>query len=318
LWLDWVRAHKARKAPAGLRVFLPQEATTTTAHRIRALGTGARIELYEVDESQWRVARRDVDDAGNLDTWLTPLRDSELALHAAREAVQRITALAPEAIDVVVPPGTRDVAFRFRGLEFARWLSGNLEFGLPEARRLLTESNWSGLQRLVRRLERFRKPKPANANHPLYRAQPERWLESLILRDPARIDAHLNPGHLYSQVPAFSAGDRGVLDLLGVRRDGRLAVIEIKASEDIHLTLQAADYWLRVKLHHQRGEFAKYGYFRGVELQEAVPVLYLVAPGFRFHSTTEKVQRYLSPELEVVRIGLNEGWRSGLQVIFRQ
>jgi hypothetical protein len=30
-------------------------------------------------------------------------------------------------------------------------------------------------------------------------------------------------------------------------RDGRLAVLELKAGEDIHLILQAVDYWLRVR-----------------------------------------------------------------------
>ncbi|MGH9861655.1 MAG: hypothetical protein ACRD5F_16670, partial [Candidatus Acidiferrales bacterium] len=89
------------------------------------------------------------------------------------------------------------------------------------------------------------------------------------------------------------------------------------ASEDIHLVLQAADYWLRVRAHHQRGEFAQYGYFRGVELQDRPPVLCLIAPGFRFHPSTEVILRYLSPEIEVQRIGLNEGWRQGIQVVFR-
>ena len=51
----------------------------------------------------------------------------------------------------------------------------------------------------------------------------------------------------YAQVPAIGAGERGCLDLLTLDRGGRLAVIEIKADEDMHLPLQGLDYWIRVR-----------------------------------------------------------------------
>ena len=52
---------------------------------------------------------------------------------------------------------------------------------------------------------------------------------------------------LYTQVPALSSGDRGMLDLLTLDRSGRLVVLELKAGEDLHLPLQALDYWIRVR-----------------------------------------------------------------------
>ncbi len=52
---------------------------------------------------------------------------------------------------------------------------------------------------------------------------------------------------LYTQVPALSTGDRGLLDMLTLDRAGRLVVIELKANEDLHLPLQALDYWIRVR-----------------------------------------------------------------------
>lgn len=318
IWLDWVRSHIGRRTLAGLRVFLPKGQWAQTAHRVHALSSAVRMELLEIDESLWRMTLIDTSDTGNLDTWLTPQRDSEMARNAARSVINRITELAPEAIDVFVPPGTQDVALRFRGLEFARWHGGQLEFGLAPRRRLLVSDNWNSLKRSVRKLERYRSPESKDKRHPLYRAQPERWLESALLRDPSRIDAHLKPEHLYSQVPAFSAGDRGVMDLLGVQLDGRLVVIEIKASEDIHMALQAADYWLRVRLHQKRGEFVSHGYFRGVELQDKPPLLYLVAPGFQFHPTTDALLKYMSSGIEIVQIGLNEEWRRGIKVIYRK
>jgi hypothetical protein len=82
--------------------------------------------------------------------------------------------------------------------------------------------------------------------------------------------------------------------------------------------MQAADYWMRVWQHHHQGEFQAHGYFRGIELSPKPPILCLIAPGFRFHPANETILRYLSAEIEVSRIGLNEQWREGIQVVFRQ
>ena len=125
--------------------------------------------------------------------------------------------------------------------------------------------------------------------------QPERWLESVLRRDVEPLDAHLDPAHVYTQVPAFAASDRGMLDLLSVTRTtspqaGRLAVIELKADEDLHLALQGLDYWIRVRWHHLQtadtatgptfglGEFQRHGYFTGLRLSTDPPRLYLVGP----------------------------------------
>jgi hypothetical protein len=140
----------------------------------------------------------------------------------------------------------------------------------------------------------------------------------MVSSDPRRIDARLDPRHIYAQVPAFSASERGIIDLLGITRDGRLAVIELKASEDIHLVMQAVDYWLRVRFHHDQDDFHRLGYFPEVPLNTKPSLLYLVSPGFRFHSTIDIVLRYLSPEIEVFRVALAENWRGALQVVFRQ
>lgn len=113
----------------------------------------------------------------------------------------------------------------------------------------------------------YRHPLASDTHHPFYRAQPERWLETLVREDPARIDARLSVQPLYTQVPAIAAGDREVIDLLGVTREGRLAVIELKADEHLHLPQQAADYWLRVRCHQRQGDLQRYGYFTGGELQ---------------------------------------------------
>jgi len=150
---------------------------------------------------------------------------------------------------------------------------------------------------------------PSDTRHLLYRAQPERWLESIVREDVTRIDAMLDQRFVYSQVFANAGGEHAILDLLTVTRSGRLAIIELKTSEHIHLPLQAANYWLRVRRQLQSGAIARYGYFQGVALQQASPIVYLVTPALRFHPTTDDLLNYLSPEVEIVRVGLAESWR---------
>ena len=109
-----------------------------------------------------------------------------------------------------------------------------------------------------------------------------------------------------------------MIDILGATRQGRLAVIELKLEEEINLPLQGLDYWLRVKWLHEAGSFPKFGYFPGIGLAPAAPVLYLVCPAFRFHSSIERVVRYFDPSIEIVQVGLNDNWREGVKVLFRR
>jgi hypothetical protein len=108
-----------------------------------------------------------------------------------------------------------------------------------------------------------------------------------------------------------------VLDLVDADRTGRLVVLELKASEDLHLPLQALDYWMRVQWHLERGEFKAHGYFPGVELREDPPRLLLIAPSLEFHPTTEAILRYFLPCIPVERIGLGVEWRRELKAVFR-
>jgi hypothetical protein len=139
-----------------------------------------------------------------------------------------------------------------------------------------------------------------------------------VLADPAKLDALVDTRHFYSQVPALAAGDRGVLDLLGITRQGCLVVIERKASEDLQFPVQAVDYWLRVRRHQREGDFQRDGYFASVAIDRQPPLEWLVSPGLRFHSATDTLQKYLVPEIRVTRIGIAENWRRGLKIIFRQ
>ena len=146
----------------------------------------------------------------------------------------------------------------------------------------------------------------------------ERWLESLVVHDVSAIDERLDTRSTYSQLPAFSAADRAMIDVLAVTLEGHLAVLELKADEDIHLPLQGVDYWSRVDWHHRRGEFQRFGYFPGRELSPDPPLLLLVAPALHIHPATDTLLRYISPEIDWTLMGIDERWRDGVRVIFRK
>jgi hypothetical protein len=136
---------------------------------------------------------------------------------------------------------------------------------------------------------------------------------------------------MYTQVPALSTGDRGLLDLLTLDRTSRLAVIELKADEDLHLPLQALDYWIRVGALNddrqpgvgngggrQLSAFERQGYFAGAEVSPLPPRLLLAAPALRIHPANEPVLRYFSPQIEWELIAMTEHWRRELKVVFRK
>jgi len=231
----------------------------------------------------------------------------------------------PEVEIAILSPA--EIAFRCRGLEFARARlaqdakafrsPSEIVFGVGAAERVLDESNAIALAHLVRSIGEVRRAEGPR-EHPLWRLHPERWLESLVVRDVSAIDERLDESCLYSQVPAFSASDRAMIDVLTVTREGRLAVVELKADEDVHLPLQGLDYWSRVAWHHARGEFQKFGYFPGKQLSDAKPILFLVAPALRVHPATDTLLRHFSPEIDWTLVAIDERWRKKVRMIFRK
>jgi hypothetical protein len=200
--------------------------------------------------------------------------------------------------------GDGELSFRVHGLEFARTVAGSERLSGISAKR-------------AAELSRLRSPDAANRRDPLYLRNPEAWLESEVRAHIQEIDANLAPAPIYGQVPAFAAADRGVLDLLAIDTSGRLAVIELKASEDVHLPLQALDYWMRVSWHVEHRDFQRNGYFPGQELRNDPPRLLLVSPALDFHSSNERVLRYFSPTIPVERLGVGLQWRKELKVMYR-
>jgi hypothetical protein len=232
LWLDRSRDRKSSQPIGALRLFFPVGCGSVTAHRLKATSGSVIVELYEYDPATRQIRRVDPQYTGNVKWWLVSRREIERVLARARESIDPIRRLSSDAITAEPIPGSSDVALRFRGLLFARCGPGGTFFGIG-SEQPLTAGTRPELERLLHTLEVHRSPLASSRQHPLYRAQPERWLESLVIADPARIDPRMDEHFLYGQVPASSAGDRGILDLLGITREGLLVVIELKASEDV-------------------------------------------------------------------------------------
>lgn len=313
IWLDYLR-RRTQRTPRplvveGLALFAPAGRERDLALRMRFLdGAAARFELFSYEEHGY-AARRDLADCGNVETKLDPCRRPP----QANAHMERLSQLPDVQI---VENGDESASLRVRGIEFARTAGRELLFGLGH-RAAVRDYNLQEVETLAAEIAALRAPHAANRENPLYRGQPESWLEALVRADIERVDASLRRTPLYGQVPAMAGMERGVMDLLAVDHAGRLAVLELKASADLHLPLQALDYWLRVEWHRARGDFGESGYFPGIALLPAPPRLLLVSPALEFHSTTEAILSYFAPQIPVERIGLGMNWRSGLEVMFR-
>jgi hypothetical protein len=327
LWLDVCRQSQAGKAVVeGLRLFVPQGSSALVRERMANLNReAAKWHLYELDERQDALVEIDCADRGNVVTRLVHATDENAARERFAQAIAQVQSFLPNCEVAVL--SAAEIAFRWRGLEFARTRLGaepgsfrstqEIVFGVGAEERVLEERNAKAFADLVNSLREIRHPY-GQRQHPLWRHHPERWLESLVVGDVSVVEERLDPSCLYSQVPAFSASDRAMIDVLTMTHAGRLAVVELKADEDIHLPLQGLDYWARVEWHHARGEFPRFGYFEGRELSGEKPLLFLVAPALHVHPATDTLLRYVSPEIEWEFVGIDERWREGIRVVFRK
>lgn len=322
IWLDWLRSRSERVVVPGLKLFLPAPATETIAHRAAYLDHRAlELEIFAWRPGDAHPAKVDLRDFGNVETRLAPRRAGEALLERHEELLRNLLGDCLLRVDAVPDSSGTVLSLRVLGLEVARiegHLAPRIYYGLEGRVSRLEENRPEDFRRFLARVLDMRCPGSAEPASDFYRLQSERWLESLLIRDVTRVDPALSPACVYPQVPAFAGSDRGVLDILLTTRHGRLAVMELKVQEEINLPLQALDYWLRVKWLQERGQFRQFGYFPHTELASRAPLLYLVSPAFRFHSTTDRLLRYFAPSIEVIKVGINESWRKSVRVLFRR
>jgi hypothetical protein len=231
------------------------------------------------------------------------------------ETAQRIIQLAPDEIDVLF--GRHGETLRFLGLPFARirkiFGEEKAWFGTETKRQILNEKTRDEFLKLIENLKIYRRFDSANKRHAFYSLAPESWLESILRKNIRLLDANLILSPIYNQFRV--SGDR--VDLLALRSDGRLAVIELKTSSDREMIFQATDYWRKVELQRRAGNLQKAGIFGKEKIADKPALIYLVAPTLSFHRDFNFLAQTISPEIEIVRFDLNENWRAGLKVMRR-
>lgn len=332
LWLAHCRDHgDGRRVFQGLRLVVPRGCAGLAQSRMSWLDrAAAQWELYELDPSSGELKECSVADTGNLAIDLPHAFDPQTAMERCAAGVDQLKAILPRDLLAATEIRARtatEISFALHGLEYARVLhrlapgsfarTNEITFGAGPSETALDETTADLFLNLMGRVFRARHA-AGSARDPLYRLQPERWLESRLRQDLSVLDAALGGGPVYSQVPAFASASRTLLDLLTVSRQGRLAVLELKADDDLHLPLQALDYWARVRQLHRAGDLARRGYFPGVELSGEDPLLLLVAPALHIHPANETVLRYFAPEVPWELVALDEHWRKQCRVVLRK
>ena len=321
--LTWV-AELRRKSGyvEGLMIFAPR--CDTIAIRLSAIFSGATVSLFAIDEEKGSITLVSPFDQGDLND---SFRKAARRAHWPRPGmlptdcamlVESVRRISPSEIEVHHRGPW--VSLSIRGLEIARVLirRRRVEFGIGDARVKLDSRNEGQLRQLIQETIVHRRAESELRNDMTFRFQPERWLESIIRANITAVDPTLDPNFVYSQVPTYRCDQRTFIDLLAATRKGRLVVMELKVSEETEFPFQALDYWLRVEWHRSRGDFHKRGYFEVLPLIDSPPLLYLVAPLFRFHETTQLIAGSIDPRVPLYRIGINEDWRKGLRVLLRE
>jgi hypothetical protein len=325
--LLWFRRTSDRIKPPyveQLWLIVSPELLMPMLYRVSLLRSSLRktIRVFTVDDDLTLLAEENCPDKEEL--WKKKLaRFPPVAAAAPSELSVAIVAEAPNAIDVV--HARHGETLRYFGLPFARVRSllghQKVWFGIDRAhRRLLDESTLNEWQNLLRDLREHRSDSALDHRHAFYRAAPEAWLESLLRRDITRLDPGLIIAPLHAQFRTARGAKLGIrpIDLLALRQDGRLVVIELKVSEDREHVLQGADYWRRVEAHRRRGHIAKAKLFGGRTIRDEAPLVYLVAPTLRVHPSFQTLAHCISPDIELYRFDINEDWRGGVRVMRRQ
>ena len=223
-------------------------------------------------------------------------KDKQLTIAATRrpsETATRLIELAPDKIDIVFQNRAKRCGSRVAvcaGSVAAR-KGKSVVRRQQSSSAILTPENWNEAVELVRDLEKYRIGEKRKYPARILSNAPEAWLESILRRDIRRLDANLILSPIYNQFR--SSNDK--IDLLALRRDGRLVVIELKTQPDREMIFQAADYWRKIELQRRRGVLSAADLFGGREILDKPVLVYLAAPALSFHRDYEFFARSLSP-----------------------
>jgi hypothetical protein len=270
------------------------------------------ITLFQVDPENSELRELKVPEFRNL--WREKARKIKMPVEQIpTDTAARIAEQAPDAIDITYSAHGENL--RFHGLPFARvrTLLGREKawFRTDKKRRILEPESAGEMLALVAELKDKRSPHATNKDHYFYRASPEHWLENLLCRDITQLDANLILSPIYKQFRASSEQ----IDLLALRRDGRLVVIELKVSPSREMIFQAANYWRLIELQRRSGNLREARAFGDLEILDEPALVYLVAPALSVHRELEFWAGTITSKIEIYRYDIHENWRENIKVL---
>ncbi len=318
LWLE--KLQQRRKKPIDTLWIVSEKNNAQNLQKLHSLlnrPSKSRLKIVEISRNAAGPKIRDLASLKVSDLWREKLKRLILPADIEKsETAMAVTALSPEKIDVIF--SKQGETLRFLGLPFARVRrmlgKGNAWFGIDREKRPLTDKSWAELLQLLTNLEAYRRSDTPAKRHDLYRLSPESWLEAILRRNIKLLDANLILSPIYNQFR--TSADK--IDLLALRKDGRLVIIELKTSPDREMLFQAADYWRKIELQRRLGELKKAKAFGDLEIIDKPALVYTVAPALSFHRDFEYFAKMLSKEIELWRFELHENWREDLKVIARK
>lgn len=318
--LQLKKLQNRKKNPIDKIRLLSEKKKARKLHKLHALLTENRkneIEIFELSSDESGEQLKRLESLKIEDLWREKAGEiNEIENFEMSAAAREILKFAPEKIDVIFSKQGETV--RFYGLPFARvrrvLAEEKVWFGVEKEKRLLSKNNEKEFFELLEDLENFRRFDAPNKRHFFYASAPEAWLESLLRRNIKLLDANLILSPVYHQFRA----EREKIDLLALRRDGRLVIIELKVAPDREMIFQAADYWRKIELQRRKGNLKKAKIFGDLEISDKPAICYLVAPTLAFHSEFDFLSRTISPEIEMHRFNLAENWRENLKVLERR
>lgn len=315
LWL--IKLERRKKDPIDQVRIIAEKRPARALQRLHALLTekwkdGVRI--AEIDRKPDEPILRNLPALTIDDLWREKSKKPTLPVAFRMTQIARdLSALSPGNTDVIF--SRQGETIRYLGLPFARTrtVAAKTRGWLGSGRNLsiLAWDGWNNAVETVKELEAHRQPAPPTKRHEFYTQAPEAWLESILRRDIKRLDANLILSPIYNQFR--TSADK--IDLLALREDGRLVIIELKTSIDREMIFQAADYWRKIELQRRAGHLQEARLFGDRQIRGRPALIYLAAPAFTYHRDLDLFARSLSPELEIYRFDLHREWRRKIKVL---
>ncbi len=318
LWL--VKLENRRKNPINEIRLLAEKKVARKLQKLHALLSEIwkrKIKVFEVSSENEVEKITEKKSLEIIDLW----REKGVKLNLAENpnssrTAREIIKFAPGKIDCIFTKNGETL--RFSGLPFARvrkmFDAEKCWFGIERDKRILADKTFEEFENLLENLEIYRRFDSVYKRHALFRLAPEAWLEAALRRNIKLLDANLILSPVYNQFRA--SGDK--IDLLALRRDGRLVIIELKVASDREMIFQAADYWRKIELQRRKGILQKAKIFGTLEISDKPAIIYLVAPTLSFHRDFKFLSKTISAEIEIYRFDLAENWRENVKVLRRE